>query len=137
MFSKILLWAMGLLMTTFTLTTAQTTTATADSAATLVGKWTGSYEGSDSGKFELVINQDGNHQLTGQIVMLPPDGSRYPINLKTVAWQNGQLNATYSDPQSGNAVSFSGKPDGTGLKGTWEANGGQATGNWQVARADK
>lgn len=136
MFLKTLFLSIAVLTATFSAARAQTT-ATADSSALIVGKWAGTYEGSDSGKFELIINQDSNRKLTGQIVMLPPDGNRYPINLKTVVWQNGQLNAAYTDPESGGDVSFSGKPNGANLKGTWEAGGGQSTGNWQVARADK
>lgn len=103
----------------------------------IVGKWAGSYEGSDSGKFELVVNQDSNRKLTGQIIMLPPDGTRYPIDLKTIVWRNGQLNAAYSNPEDGSDVNFSGKHESSALKGTWQANGGQATGNWQVTRSDR
>ncbi len=117
--------------------TAQTATATADSSAMIVGKWTGSYEGSDSGKFELIINQDSTHKLTGQVIMLTPDGNRYPIDLKTITWQNGQLSAAYSGPQGGSDVNFSGKPESSNLKGTWQANGGQDTGSWQVTRATR
>ena len=140
MFVRALLISIGMLTASFSATTAQstaTTTATADSLGMIVGKWAGSYEGSDSGKFELVVSQDSNRKLTGQIIMLPPDGNRYPIDLKTVVWQNGQLNAAYTNPQDGGDVSFSGKYESPALKGTWQANGGQATGNWQITRLDR
>jgi hypothetical protein len=95
-------------------------------------------EGSDSGKFELVVNQDSNKKLAGQIIMLAPDGNRYPIDLKTISWQNGQLKASYADPQGGSSdPSFLGSMVGSGLKGTWLANGGNDSGSWQASRADR
>lgn len=111
-------------------------TAPTDSAAAIVGKWTGTFEGASSGKFELVISQDVGRKLTGQVVMLTSDGSRYPITLKTIMYQNGQLSAGFTDSQNGE-VRFMGKPDSTGLKGTWDANDGQDTGSWQVNRAGR
>lgn len=116
---------------------AQTTVSASDTLTAIVGKWTGTYEGSDLGNFELNLNKDSNSKLTGQIVMLPPDGNRYPIDLKTVVWQNGQLSASYTDPSGGNDVSFSGRLTNPTMKGTWEAGGGQAAGTWQLKRADK
>jgi hypothetical protein len=136
---KVFLLSLGLLSATVPAVLAQTATAatTADESALLVGKWNGTYEGSDSGTFELVINQDSNRKLAGQIIMLAPDGSRYPIDLKTISWQNGQLKASYTDPQGGNDPSFQGSITGSLLKGTWVANGGQDSGNWQASRADR
>jgi hypothetical protein len=136
---KLFLLSLSLLTATYSAATAQTTTTTTatDSSAMLVGKWTGTYEGSDSGKFELVVNQDSNKKLGGQIIMLAPDGNRYPIDLKTISWQNGQLKASYADPQGGGEPSFSGSMSGSVLKGTWLANGGQDSGSWQASRADR
>ncbi|WP_245826110.1 hypothetical protein [Spirosoma rigui] len=136
---RIFLLSLGLLVATLPAARAQnaTATTTADESASLAGKWTGTYEGSDSGSFELVINQDSNKKLAGQIIMLAPDGSRYSIDLKTITWQNGQLKASYADPQGGNDPSFQGTMTGSVLKGTWVANGGQDSGNWQASRADR
>lgn len=138
MLIRTLFIAVTMLTAMFSTATAQTAaTTTADSSAMLVGKWTGSYEGADSGNFELNLSRDSQQKLTGQIVMLAPDGSRYPIDLKTVTWQNGRLSAAYSNPQNGGDVSFTGTFDAAALKGTWQANGGQDTGNWQVSRANR
>ncbi|GAB2564633.1 hypothetical protein [Spirosoma areae] len=111
---------------------AQTTTTANDSLKTVAGKWAGTFEGASSGKFELVLNQDSHQKLTGQVIMLPDDGNRYPISLKTVVWQKGQLSATYTDPSDGDEVSFTGNYTSPMLKGTWKADGGQSTGTWQV-----
>lgn len=133
---KTLLFLVAMLTATVSGANAQNSTASTDTLSTLVGKWTGTYEGDDSGNFELILNRESN-KLTGQIVMLPPDGNRYPINLKTAVWQNGKLSASYTDPSAGNDVNFSGKLADPGMKGTWQANGGQASGTWQLKRADK
>ncbi|MGF7214356.1 hypothetical protein GGR92_000496 [Spirosoma lacussanchae] len=121
----------------FSIATAQTSAAPADSSAMLIGKWAGTYEGSDAGKFDLIINQDNTRKLTGQVVMLAPDGNRYPIDLKVITWQNGKLNAAYADPQGGSDVTFSGTLEQSALKGNWRASDGMATGSWQATRADK
>ncbi len=105
-----------------------------DSLTAIVGKWAGTFEGASAGKFELVVNQDSSRKLTGQVVMLPDDGNRYPIDLKTVTWKNGQLSATYTDPTDGDEVSFMGNYTSPVIKGTWKSDEGQSTGTWQVSR---
>ncbi|MFD2935806.1 hypothetical protein [Spirosoma flavum] len=114
---------------------AKAQTSSSDSLTTIVGKWSGTFEGASSGKFELVVNQDSNHKLIGQIIMLPGDGSRLPIDLQTIVWQKGKLSATYKDPADGDDdVSFTGDYTSSALKGTWKSDGGQASGTWQVTR---
>ncbi|UFH56711.1 hypothetical protein [Spirosoma sp. KNUC1025] len=127
--------ALLLVAATFQLATAQTTSSKTDTSSTVAGKWAGTYEGASSGKFELVLNQDSNQKLTGQVIMLPDDGNRYPITLKTVVWQNGKLSATYIDPAENDEVNFTGSLMNATLKGTWQSDGGQATGTWQVNRS--
>ncbi|RIV22447.1 hypothetical protein DYU11_15640 [Fibrisoma montanum] len=133
---KTLLLLAGMLTAIVSVASAQTSTASTDTLSTLVGKWTGTYDGDDSGNFELILNRESN-KLTGQVVMLPLDGNRYPINLKSASWQDGKLSASYTDPSAGNDVNFSGQLADPGMKGTWKANGGQASGTWQLRRADK
>ena len=132
---KALFLSIGILMAFSSAVSAQTTTS--DTLTAIVGKWAGTYEGASAGKFELVLNQDSNRKLTGQVVMLPDDGNRYPIDLKTVVWQNGQLRATYIDPNEGDEVSFVGSYSSPALKGTWKSDEGQSTGTWQVSRLAK
>jgi Rieske Fe-S protein len=130
---KTLFAAMALVALLFQGANAQTTSAASDSLTTLVGKWSGTFDGASSGKFELVINQDSNRKLTGQVIMLADDGNRYPIDLKTVVWQNGQLKASYTDAD-GDEVNFTGKYTKPVLKGTWKSDDGQASGIWQAVR---
>jgi hypothetical protein len=127
---KILVAAIAFITSTFQLANAQSPTATSDSLTSVAGKWAGTFDGSSSGKFELVINQDSNRKLTGQVIMLADDGNRYPIDLKTISWENGQLNASYS--ANGDDVSFTGKYANPALKGTWKSSNGQDTGTWQA-----
>ncbi len=132
---KALLVVMVFTATIFQGVRAQNPSSTADSPATIVGKWSGTFEGAASGKFELVINQDSNGKLAGQVIMLTDDGSRQPIDLKTITWGKGQLAATYNDPNDGDdEVNFTGTYAKPALKGTWKSDGGQATGTWQVTR---
>ena len=131
---KALFSAVVLLVATLQIATAQTSAPKSDTLTTIVGKWAGSFEGSSSGKFELVVNQDTNQKLTGQVIMVGDDGNRHPIDLKTIVWQNGKLNATYTDPTDGDEVSFTGSFTNPTLKGTWKADGGQSVGTWQTSR---
>lgn len=135
MFSKALWVAMLLFVSGFLGVKAQL--ATSDSASVVAGKWVGSFDGAVSGKFELVLNQNGNRKLTGQVIMLADDGNRYPIDLKTVAWENGKLVAAYVNPQDSGEVNFTGSYVSSQLKGTWTADGGQQTGTWQVTRPSR
>ena len=125
--------AITLVAITFGAAHAQSPTATGDSLTTIAGKWAGTFDGASSGKFELVLNQDSNRKLTGQVIMLADDGNRYPVDLKTVVWQKGQLNASYTNPEGGD-VSFTGNYANPALKGTWKSEDGQATGTWQATR---
>ena len=137
---KILLTAFGLL-TIFSTANAQTQstsaqTAPTDSSAIISGKWTGSYDGTRSGTFELVINPNDSRKLTGQITMLPPAGSGKAIPLKSVTFQGGRLSAAYDDPENGE-VNLTGTLRNPSLTGTWQLAGGQASGDWQLTRAGR
>ncbi len=125
--------ALLLVAITCRLANAQSSTASGDSLKTIVGKWAGTFDGASSGKFELVINQDSNHKLSGQVIMLADDGNRYPADLKTIVWQNGKLSASYVNGDGGE-VSFTGNYTNPAMKGTWKSEDGQATGTWQASR---
>ena len=114
-----LIAAIAIVAITFQVAGAQNQTATRDSLTAIVGKWAGTFDGASSGKFELVINQDSNRKLIGQVIMLADDGNRYPTDLKTISWQNGQLRASYS--ADGDDVSFTGTYANSALKGTWKS----------------
>lgn len=131
---KFLLASILFIAISFSAAKAQAPTTTGDSLSTIVGKWAGSFEGASSGKFELVLNQGSDRKLGGQVIMLLDDGSRYPIDLKTIVWQKGQLTATYVNPQGSDEVSFTGNLASSALKGTWKSDAGQAAGTWQATR---
>lgn len=129
---RILVAAIALVAITFQAASAQSSTTTSDSSTSVAGKWAGTFDGSSNGKFELVINQDSNRKLTGQVIMLADDGNRYPTDLKTISWQNGQLKASYA--ADGGDVSFTGNYANATLKGTWKSGDGQDSGTWQATR---
>lgn len=133
---KALFTAFALLTVTFQLAKAQTSSAANDTLKTIVGKWSGTYSGDSSGKFELVVKQDNGQKLTGQLRMLTDDPNLKPINLKTISWKNGRLSAAYTDPEEGNEVSFTGTYIDPDLEGTWKSDEGQSTGTWQLTRVE-
>lgn len=133
---KAFLQAFVLLTATFQLTNAQTSSAKNDTLTTITGKWSGTYSGDSSGKFELVIKQDNGQKITGQILMLTDDPNRKPTNLKTISWKDGKINATYADPDEGDEVSFTGTYTDPDLEGSWKSDEGQSTGTWQLTRVD-
>ncbi|MCX6218423.1 hypothetical protein [Spirosoma sp.] len=118
---------------TFQVVKAQNSPATIDSLTTLTGTWAGTFDGPTSGKFELVLNQDNNRNVTGKITAINNNGDQYSADLKTVVWQNGKLTITYTYPEGGD-VNLSGNYAKSAFKGTWELGGGQATGTWQASR---
>ncbi|MFD2571559.1 hypothetical protein ACFSUS_13020 [Spirosoma soli] len=137
MFIKALFASVLMLFASYSVATAQTAASATDTLSAVLGKWTGTFDGSASGKFELMLNRDASQKLTGQIVMVTDDGTRHPLDLKTVTWQKNKLSAAYTDPSSGQDVSFSGNLTDPTLKGTWDAGGGQASGTWELTRAPK
>lgn len=134
---KALLSAIILLVVTFQTAQAQTSSSKSDTLTTVAGKWEGTYSGDASGKFELVLNQNSNRKLTGQVTMIADNGNQQTTDLKTITWQNGQLSATYIDPSEDDEVSFTGSYTNSMLKGTWKSDGGQATGTWQLTRSTR
>ena len=133
---KNLLPVILLLLATLQLAKAQTSTAENDTLKTVAGKWSGTYSGDSSGKFELVIKQDDGQKLTGQITMLTDDPNQKPTTLKIISWKNGTLSATYIDPSEGDEVSFTGRYTDPDLEGSWKSDEGQATGTWQLTRVN-
>ncbi|MBD2756394.1 hypothetical protein [Spirosoma validum] len=133
---KALFTAFVLLAATFQFAKAQTSSTGNDTLKTFVGKWSGTYAGDSSGKFELVIKQDNGQKLTGQVLMLTDDPNQKPINLKTISWKDGTLSATYTDPAEGDEVSFTGIYTNPDLEGSWKSDEGQSTGTWQLTRVD-
>lgn len=111
--------------------------AQTDTLTTATGTWVGSFDGDSSGRLELLLNQDSNQKLLGQIIIIPADGNRRPIPLKTVTWQNNKLSASYIGPSDGGEVSFTGTYTNQALSGTWQAVDDTDKGTWQVTRSPR
>lgn len=133
---KLMYSLFALLLVTFQPAKAQTSASQGDTLTTVVGKWSGTYAGDSSGKFELAINQDNGKKLVGQIHILTDDSNQKPITLKTISWKDGKLIATYTDPEEGDDVSFTGTYTNPDLEGSWKADEGQSTGTWQLTRVN-
>jgi hypothetical protein len=110
---------------------------TASSSTDYIGKWVGTFEGASSGQCELQLARDASGKLTGTVTVIPADGNRYPIDLKTVATEGNTFKAAYNDPGDGDEVTMEATRTADELKGTWSADGGAATGTWQMKRETK
>lgn len=132
MFFRSLLVTLFLFVAAHPVALAQT-----DTLMTATGTWVGSFDGDSLGKLELFLNQDSNQKLLGQIIIIPADGNRRPIALKTVTWQNNKLSASYIDPSDGGEVSFTGTYTNQALSGTWQAVDDTDKGTWQLTRSPR
>lgn len=109
----------------------------AQTAPDFVGKWVGTFEGASSGNCELLLARDASGKLTGTVTVIPADGNRYPVDLKTVTVEGNAFKAAYNDPGDGDEVTMEATRADNELKGTWKADGGAATGTWQMKREAK
>ncbi|GAA4397264.1 hypothetical protein GCM10023187_06460 [Nibrella viscosa] len=117
---------------------AQTSlSTTGDNPAAFVGKWAGTYTGASTGKCEMEITRNADGKYDGTITVIPVDESRYNIKFKTLTLEGNKLKATYNEPGEGTPISLEGTLTDTTVKGTYEADGGNATGTWTMTRQPK
>ncbi len=109
--------------------------SSSDSVSLILGHWSGSFEGASSGKLELTLRLDrGNHQISGQIVVMLTDGNRYSTRLDKALFSKHQLAVSYTEPEDGETVSLVGYLNGPVLKGNWTVSDGPDRGTWQAMR---
>ena len=83
------------------------------------GMWSGTYDGSGTGPFEMTLGKNEDGAMTGK-VNVTTDGGNYSADLKSVSFQGAKMSATYDFPLAPEAeivmtVTFDGKSE----KGTW------------------
>lgn len=100
--------------------------------------WSGTWDGSGSGEFELtLVSKDG---VLGGKVAVTTDGGNYTADLKAVAFDGNKMTATYDFPLDPSAeVAIGATFDNGTAKGTWMLRPkGQSTeiasGTWTVTR---
>ena len=133
-------WLGWLLVIVFSSALASTpATATQASAGEeYAGKWTGTWDGSGSGEFELTLEK-GKDAPTGKVAVTTEQGN-YAADLKGLSFAGKSMSATYDFPLDPSAeVAIAATFDGGKATGTWSLRPkGQATelagGTWTVAK---
>lgn len=83
-----------------------------------VGQWTGTYDGSGTGSFELLLRKDGDK--VGGKVSVTTDGGNYEAELRTVSVKDKTIEAAYDFPLDPSAeVVMTATIDDASAKGTW------------------
>jgi hypothetical protein len=83
------------------------------------GMWTGTYDGSGTGQFEMTLSKDKDGAMTGKVNVVT-DGGNYTADLKAVAFEGAKMTAKYDfplDPSS--EIVMAATFAGGSAKGTW------------------
>ena len=84
-----------------------------------IGQWTGTYEGSGTGAFELLLQKTSDGKAGGK-VSVTTDGGNYDADLRTIAFKGKSIEAAYDFPLDPSAeVVMSATVEGSTAKGTW------------------
>lgn len=92
------------------------------------GNWAGTYTGTDNGKWQAAITNDGNFSGTATSNFLPD----YPFNITGTVSNTGKISAQYNYLNI--TASFEGQITGTDASGTWSADTLNAGGTWTGSR---
>jgi hypothetical protein len=111
--------------------------AGAAAANDFFGVWSGTWEGSGSGGFELTLEK-GKDDAPGGRVSVTGEPT-YKATLKTLAFDNQKMSATYDFPADDRLeVALAATFDGNTAKGTWtvrDKSGSEvASGTWTVTK---
>jgi len=105
----------------------------------VVGTWIGSWEGGNTGKFEMTIAKGPDGKLSGSLTASPTDGDGYTVKLKSVDVSGGKLTVKVEDTEGEVEITIEGVPDATAMKGSFsvrsKAQGEQVdAGTWQAKK---
>jgi hypothetical protein len=83
------------------------------------GMWTGTYDGSGAGQFEMTLGKGAEGAITGK-VNVNGDGANYSADLKSVVFDGPKMTAKYDFPPDPSAeIVMTTTFDGGKAKGTW------------------
>jgi hypothetical protein len=83
------------------------------------GMWSGTYDGSGTGQFELMLNKDKDGAMAGT-VSVTTEGGNYTADLKAVSFDGPKMSAKYDFPLDPSAeIIMIATFDGGTAKGTW------------------
>ena len=100
-------------------TAALTDARQASGGEQYAGMWTGTYDGSGTGQFEMTLDKGQDGTMTGK-VNVTTDGGNYAADLKSVTFEGAKMTARYDFPLDPSAeVVMTTTFEGTSGKGTW------------------
>jgi hypothetical protein len=83
------------------------------------GMWSGTYDGSGAGTFEMMLDKGRDGAMTGK-VNVNGDAANYSADLKSVAFEGAKMTAKYDFPPDPSAeIVMTATFEGTSAKGTW------------------
>ncbi len=83
------------------------------------GIWTGTYDGSGAGTFEMTLDRGKDGAITGK-VNVNGDGATYSADLKSVVFDGAKMTATYDFPPDPSAeIVMTATFESASAKGTW------------------
>jgi hypothetical protein len=89
------------------------------SADAYIGMWSGTYDGSGTGQFEMTLDKGADGAMTGK-VNVTTDGGNYSADLKSVSFDGAKMTAKYDFPLDPSAeIVMTATFDGQAAKGTW------------------
>ena len=106
-----------------------------------VGTYSGTWDGSGTGNFELTLEKVKDGGVTGKVAVTT-DGGNYTADLKALSFEGKKMNAKYDFPldlTASSEVVLVATIDGTTIKGTWSLRpkgqeGEVAKGTWTVTK---
>jgi hypothetical protein len=109
------------------------------SAEPYAGTWSGIWDGSGSGEFELKLEKSKDGAVTGRVAVTT-DGGNYTAELKALSFDGKKMTATYDFPlDTSSEIAMTGTFEDQAAKGTWglRTKGQEAevvSGTWTVTR---
>jgi len=98
---------------------ARTDARQASSGEQYAGMWTGTYDGSGTGQFEMTLDKGQDGTMAGKI-SVTTEGGNYAADLKSVTFEGAKMTARYDFPLDPSAeVVMTATFEGTSGKGTW------------------
>ena len=107
--------------------------------SSVVGMWSGSWQGGNSGTFEMTITKGADGKLGGSLTAKPADGDGYTTRFKSLDVTGGKFIAKVEDPEGEVEITIEGALDPTSMKGSFsvrsKAQGEQVDGgSWQAKK---
>ena len=85
----------------------------------IVGTWSGTWDGSGTGEFELTLENNDANKPSGKVAVTT-DGGNYTADLKQIAFEGNKMTAAYDFPLDPSAeVAVTATFEARAAKGTW------------------